>query len=166
MLEGVGVFRADLIPQLPDRAVDDEQIEPSVVVVVQKPRAESREAKSEQTGLDRPVFEEARRGLNVEGVRLVVEIGHEQVVVPIAIEVPEIHTHAALRLSHTVDGNAGQKTFVLEGAGTALVDEEVIGITVVRNVYVGPPITVHVGGDRRRARVRMTASCQNEPRRR
>jgi len=42
---------------VPDRAIDDDEIEPAVVVVVQEPGAEAREAKLEESELGRAVLE-------------------------------------------------------------------------------------------------------------
>ena len=105
------------------------------------------EAKLEQTALGRAIFVESLADVQVERVALVVQIGDEQILVAVTVDVAEIDAHASLGLSHPVDRHAGQQRLVAERARSALVDPELIRVAVVGDVDVEPAIVVVVGGE-------------------
>ena len=89
---------------MPHRAVDDDQIEPAVVVVVDEAGAEAGEAEREQRRAS--TVRSSNRPLPtfaIERVAFVVEVGDEQILVAVAVDVARVDAHAALRLPDAVD---------------------------------------------------------------
>ena len=104
------------------------------------------EAKLEQTALGGAIFVQPLADVQIERVAFVVQIGDEQILVLVTVDVAEIDAHASLGLSHPVDRHARQQRLVRERARSALVDPELIRIAVVGHVEVEPAIVVVVRG--------------------
>ena len=94
---------------MPDSAIDDDQIEPAVVVVVHEPGAKPGESKLEESELRSAILEQPAADIEVERVPLVVQIRHEQIIVAISIDVADVDAHASLRLPRPVHRHAGQQ---------------------------------------------------------
>ena len=145
---GKGVVDAGEGLDGPHRAVDDEGVEPRVVVGVEPRRAEAgvRQAGRPEPRLGAPVGEEARAVVDVERVRLGADVGHEQVAVAVAVDVAHVDPHARLRRPDRVDGHPGEQRVVPE-APPALVHPQLVGLAVVGDVDVDQAVRVQVRGD-------------------
>src|SRR4030095_12425659 len=79
LLEWIWIAALHLACEVSHCSVYDNEIEPAVVVDVDETRAKACDPKLEHTPLHRPVLEETLAGVEVHRVRLVVEIGGEQI---------------------------------------------------------------------------------------
>ena len=146
LLERIGVSAPRLRGEVPHGAVHHDHVQPAVVVVVQQARTESGEAQAEQPRFHRPILEEPLLDLPIEDIAFVVEVGDEEVLVAVAVDVAGVDPHAALRLPGPVHGHARKQRLVREPARPALVDPQMVGIAVVGHVEIGPLVPVHVRG--------------------
>ena len=105
---------------MPDSAVDDHQIEPAVVVVVHEPGAKPGESKLEESELRGAILEQPAADIEVERVPLVVQIGDEQILIAISIDVADVDAHAPLRLPRAAHRHTCQQRIVRERARPAL----------------------------------------------
>ena len=128
-------------------AVDHQQIQPAVVVEVGPCRAESRVRHAGRTEADHgaAVLEEPAARIRVQGVGLRSDVGHEEVVVAVGVEVAQIDPHARLAAPRAVHGHAVQQGAVGEGP-VLLVDPQLVGLAVVGHVDVEPTVAAEIGG--------------------
>ena len=73
-------------------------------------------------------------------------MGHEKVLVAVAVEVGCIDAHARLGAPHVVESDAGQQRLVVEPA-SSVVDPKLVRVAVVGHVEVGPAVGVEIGGN-------------------
>ena len=99
-----------------------------------------------EAGEGASVFEETRPVVDVQRVRLTPEVCHEQVLVPVEVDVNGIHAHAGLGHAVGVDCRARQRSGIGQGT-VAPVQPQVVLLAVVGDVDVHPPVAVEVGGD-------------------
>src|SRR6266705_345367 len=148
LTQRIGIALTHQLRQQLYSSVDDQQIEPAIVVIVKERRAKTCKTMPghSQTCLARTVFKKGFTQIHVKRVRLVHQVGDKDVFGAIAVEISRIHTHAGLCLSISVDGGAGQERVVLKRP-VLLVNPELIGITIVGDVNVCPAVTIKIGGD-------------------
>ena len=129
------------------RAIRDIEVDDAVVVVVEEPDAEAglRPARLSEAAFARDVPKEPGAVVLVDGVHLHPQMGHEQVLVAVAVEVARDHAHARLRLPQRVDGGA-RDLRVLDERAVALVHPHLVLDLVVRDVHVEPAVVVEVAG--------------------
>ncbi len=84
------------------------------------------------------VLEEAAAGTSIEGTEVFREVGHEDVQVPVAVDVSHFRAHARLRRAARAKGRSGPQTDLFESA-LAVVAIQVVGVGVVRHVDVQRP---------------------------
>src|SRR5687768_11066846 len=142
------MFSAYQIRQQLNRSVDDEKVKPSIVIVVKEERAETREATAwhSQAGLASAVFKESLTEIHIEGIRLVHQVGHKDVISTIAIEISRVYAHTCFGLSVSVDSSARQKCIVHKRA-ILLIDPELVWISIVCDVDVHPTIVIEIRCD-------------------
>ena len=99
-----------------DGAVGDVDVEFAVEVVVHRGGAEAGvdEARPAEAAAAGAVVPEPVALVDIERVRLVLEMGHEQIDQTVAVEVLGEHPHARLRLSGGIDRRAGEDRVVDE----------------------------------------------------
>ena len=150
LIQGEGiVFRPRPSGGERDGAVDRREVEPAVVVEVDEGGAEGRRvpARPAEAGCVRAVPKLRGAGLRVvpvEGVRLAVEVGQEQVEVAVSVVVAGGDAHARLGLAVRVESRAADQT-LLDQCAVAAVEPEVIRQQIVRDVEVEPAVAVEVG---------------------
>ena len=130
-----------------DAAVGDEQIQPAVAIEIQPAGAEAglREAGRAEAGGSAPILEVSRAVVEVQHIHLVEPVRDEQILVAVVVEVARVNAHARFGLSGAAHGGAGEERRVLERA-VVLVDPELVGLAVVGDVEIDPPVVVEVGG--------------------
>ena len=128
------------------RAVDDERVEPAVVVDVEPGRAEAgvRAARRSEPRSRALLLEEARPVVDVEVVAFSRQVRDEQVFVAVVVEIAGVDAHAGLGSPVRAQRRAGQQARVLERA-IVLVDPELVRLAVVRHVEIDPAVAVEVG---------------------
>ncbi len=143
------------------RAVDGQQIEPAVVVVVEPGRAKAGVAQAGrgEPRLRAPVLERARPVVDVEIVTLARLLGDEEVVVAVVVEIAGVHAHAGFGLAFLRQRHARRQRRVPERA-VVLVDPELIGLAVVGDVEVDPSVAVEDRPSSHRAPVRIRWRCR------
>src|SRR6266513_4639837 len=70
-------------------------------------------------------------------------MSHKYVLGSVAVKITGIHSHAGLRLSVPINRSSRQQSPVLECA-VLLIDPELIGVPIVGDVCIYPPIAVKV----------------------
>ena len=93
----VGLVRDQLLDVVQQVAVGDEHVEPAIEVGVEEHGSEAdvEHARAAEAGTERSVFE-ARVSLQVERIRLVAEVGDEQIDVAVVVDVTRVHAHTRL----------------------------------------------------------------------
>ena len=126
-----------LLPDPAHCAVDDEQVEQAVAVVVERRRPEPghRPARVDQAALAGPVGEQSLAVVQVERVVLPDQVRQKDVRSPVAVEVGHRNAHARLGPAVPVEGGAGEHRVLGEGA-VALVEPELVRHLVVGDVEV------------------------------
>ena len=107
--------------------------------------------------------EQAGSVVHVERASLAGELGNEQVLVAVVVEVAEVHSHVRLGFSGFTERHAPQRRQVPERA-IALVDPELVLLLIVRDEDVDPSVPVHVGSrhpERRAERARHARGCRH-----
>src|SRR5438094_240567 len=135
------------IDVLRDGAVDRYEIEPPVVVDVEPRGAKSgeRQRRLAQTSEGAALLEHAAAGVHVQIGALAGELGDEQILVAVVVEIAGVHAHARLRLAICPQSGTRQKRGVLERS-VALVDPQLVRLTVVGDVDVNPAVAVEIAG--------------------
>ena len=135
-----------------DVAVDDEEVEPAIVVVVEEggTPAEERDGGFGDAGLVADVGEVGVAVVAVEGFVVVGEGGVEEIDEAGVGVVAGGDAHAGGLAAALVEGVAGGEGGVFEGA-VALVEVEVVGGGVVGDEEVGFAVVVDVDKERRKA---------------
>ena len=72
--------------------------------------------------------------------------GHEQVVVAVGVEVARVDPHAPLGVPVPIDRHPGQPCAVQKGA-IPLIEPKLVGLAIVGDVQILPPVAVEVGRD-------------------
>src|SRR6266513_2328326 len=70
-------------------------------------------------------------------------MSHKYVLGSVAVKITGIHSHAGLRLSVPINRSSRQQSPVLECA-VLLIDPELIGVPIVGDVCIYPPVAVEV----------------------
>ncbi len=141
-LVALGILRPERIgePGLPvaqHASVDKGEVKPAVAVKIDEGGSEPRAAPaSRQVGCDGAILKEASRPLFPERVRLVDDMGHEQVGKAVAVHVAPGDAHIRGRGSAKGEGHATNQGFFLEGA-VSLIDPQMIGHHVVGSENIG-----------------------------
>ena len=127
-------------------AVGDEEIEATVVVVVEKARspAQQLDCGRGEAGRGRDVGETHAALVAVERVRLGKKVGYVQVGIAILIVVAKVRAHARFDVAIAVVRHAGDEGDVLEGAVALVLEEHVRGL-VVGDKEVAVAIGVVIG---------------------
>ena len=130
-----------------DRAVHGQQIQPAVVVEVEPGGAPPGvgEAAGAEPRAGAAVLEPARPVVDVEVVPLAVQVGQEEVLVAVVVEVARVHPHARLGHAQSAQRRAGQQPGLAERP-VAAVDPQQVLDAVVGDVDVDPAVAVEVGG--------------------
>ena len=110
------------------------------------PEPGGREAERAEAPSVRSVHEEPSVLRQVEGVRLVGEVGDEQVERPVPVQVGDFDPHARLRPSEAAEGCAGLHGLFAE-APRAIVHPEVVRLGVVGHIEVGQSLPGEVVAD-------------------
>ena len=86
-------------------AVDGDDVKPSVVVIVEKHRAESREgdARCRDPRLDAAILEIACAAVDEQRALLARQVGQEDILGAVAVEVSDVHSHPRLGDAVRVD---------------------------------------------------------------
>ena len=126
-----------------DGAIGDEEIERAVVVVVDPVGAEAGAGRGRrrQAGARPRVLEVPLAVVGVEREGLADDVGDEQILVAVEIEIARCDPHAAFGIPFEVDRRARQQAIVDERAVPAI-DPELVGRGVVGDVEVGPAVAV------------------------
>ena len=135
-------------PEVVDMPVGGEQVEPAVVVGIQKsgPETEEITAGRCQPGGGRVVDEEALAQVVKEAGRFAVIVRDGQVDQAVAIHVAARHSHTCLVAAGGIRGHTGLMADFLESKSTKIVEQE-ISRAVVGHEHVGPAVAVEVGCD-------------------
>ena len=83
--------------------------------------------------------------VHVEVVTLAGEVGHDEILVAVIVDVARIDAHPGLRLAEWSECRAGQEPAVLERP-VVPVDPELVLFAIVGDVEIDPAVTVEVGG--------------------
>ena len=144
------------------RAVDDEQVEHAVPVIVERRRPEPRHrpARIHEASLAGTVREQSLPVVQVQRVVFPDQVGEEDVRCSVAVEVRDRDAHARLGPALPVEGGAGEDRVLDEGA-VALVEPELVRHLVVGDVEVDQTVAVEV--DRRDAQGRVRRPRQPRP---
>ena len=128
-------------------AVDRQKVEPPVVVEVEPGGAESGVAQAlpAHAGPRADVLERASPIVAIERCSLAGQVGDEEILVAVGIEVAGVEAHARFRLAIAVQRRARQQRDIPERA-VALVAPELVWRAVVGHVDVDPSVAVEVGG--------------------
>ena len=144
---GLGVSGASLhvVHLRIDVSVDNEQIEPAVVVHVEErcSPADQRQARLAKPRRHRHIFESSRSLIAIQSVGLVGKFRDEHGETPAVIVVAPGHAHRTERLAFAVHGNAADHRVVGERA-VVIVVIEMIGRRVVGDEQIGPAVVVVV----------------------
>ena len=127
-------------------AVGDEQVEPAVIIDVEGDGAEAglRAARGGEIRRQGAVGEQAAAEVPAQGVRLVDEVGVEQVDAAVAVEVLGDDAHAGRGLARPVVGDARRGADLLESQAPEVAEQEVRR-PVVGHEEVEPAVAVEVG---------------------
>src|SRR5262245_32684019 len=120
LLERIPLAALQLTRQMSDGSVDHDEIQQAVVVDVDEAGAKACETELEHTHFHGAIFVQAFAGVEVHRVRLVVEIRHEEILVAVPVDIPDIDTHAALRYPGPVERNTGQPPLLDEAPPDAV----------------------------------------------
>src|SRR5437016_14187921 len=107
-----------------------------------------------QTRLAGAILKQAFSQIREERIGLVHQVSDKDVFSSVRVKVSGINTHASLSFAVSVEGGAGQKRFILEGA-VLLIDPELVRIAIVSNVDIRPAITIKIGGDQAQAMTKL-----------
>ena len=131
--------RAGVLADVLHRAVDCQHVEPPVVVEVEPGGSEAglAEAGGAEPGRGASVREEGSPVVDVDRVRLTRQMGHEQILVAVVVEVAGVDAHARFGVAVRVHRRTRQWPGVGERA-VAPVHPELILVAVVGDVDVEP----------------------------
>ena len=131
-----------------DRAIGDRDVEVGVEIGIEQRDAEAGERKARQADSRsrRDVLEAERASILVERVGFLDQVSDQDVEVSVVSEVGGRETHSGLADAVAVVGGAQQHRIVAKRPVT-LIDPEVVGVGVVRDVDIDPAVVVEVGGD-------------------
>ena len=130
-----------------DVTVHQQYVAPAVIVGIQEAAAPAHESRIDaEAVMHRRIVEIPAAAIGVQGRALVGEIGAEDIVMAVAIDIPGRHAHAGERLSMLVKGSAAQDRLVPEGA-VALVDVQDRRRAVAGDVDVRPAVAVKVAAN-------------------
>ena len=124
-------------------AVGDEDVLPSVVVVVEEEAAEAERDQrcAADVGVRSFVHEQAVAFVVVEREHLVGEIGDDQAGAAGAVVIGGVDAHAGARDAIFAEGDSGGNSALFEGA-VLLIQVKLVGLRVVGDQDVGPSIVV------------------------
>src|ERR1044072_3798992 len=107
--------------------VDDQQIDPTVVVVVKElgSPADIGKTNGSYFGRIRDIGKRTATIVMVGRVVVVIEVGYKQVQLAVVLVIAQSHSHASLFPAIFVDCRAGGKSNILESAVTVVVIEKV-----------------------------------------
>src|SRR5262249_25413664 len=100
------------------------------------------------------VFEKTAAEIPVQARMLQIEVGDKNVQPAVTINVSSVNSHARLRLAVFADGDAGLSSDFRKGSVVVVAEQEV-GVGVVGDKDVLPPIVVEVEGYDAKAAARM-----------
>ena len=129
-----------------DGPVDGDHVQPAVVVDVDPTRPEA--GVRQTCGADAParaLVPEHPPVVDVQGAPLPRQLGDEEVLVTIVVEVAGVHPHVGLGHSGGAERRPPQQRAVPEGA-VALVDPQLVLPLVVGDEQIEPAVVVVVGG--------------------
>src|SRR5580658_2015754 len=128
-------------------AIGQYQVHQAVVVVVEKlqPPAAEQASIRRQTVLVRGIEKGFVLVVSVERKYLVVDIGYEEVLIAIAVDVGRIHTHAGTRPAAFAVGHFGHERNLLPLVVSPIHKKKVLH-GIVGNEQIHSPIVVDVGG--------------------
>ena len=125
-------------------AVDDEDVQPAVVVEIDEGDAPSEPAGVEpDSSREGAILAEALAAIRVQRRGVSREVGLEEVDCPVAVVVADGDAHARLRLAVLAVGAAGFDADILEGS-VLVVHVQRARVRVVRHVQIDPPVVVEV----------------------
>src|SRR5262249_24479301 len=135
------------------RAIRDKEVEAPIVVVVKPFHTEAREGNGEprEAVAQRQIFELPMAVVPKKRHTLASEIGDEQVLSAVAIEVLRRNPHAGARDAVGGIRNARFKRHLAKGA-VLLTHPKQVGGSIVGYEDVGPAIAIEIGGDDSEAR--------------
>src|SRR5262249_27865863 len=108
------ILLTDQLRQQLHRTIRDEQVEPTIVIVIKEERAKTRKATPghSQSGFARAIFEERPAQIHVKRVGLIHQVRDKDVFKAIAVDVRGIDTHSRFSLSIPIHGAAGQQRLI------------------------------------------------------
>ena len=135
LAQRVRVVRSDERINPLNGAVDRHEVQPAVVVDVEPgcPEASVGEGRIGKAGDRAAGFESSRPVIDIEIVTLAREIRHEDIFVPVIVEIASVDAHTRLRLAVFAERGAGEQAYVFERA-VALVDPKLVRVTIIGNV--------------------------------
>src|SRR5215469_8452348 len=138
-------------------AIDHEQVEMAVIIVVQHGDAKSRVASRGEgdAALVGAILEPTLPVCVNVGV-LASEIRDHQVLLSVAEQITRIDAHARVRTSIAIQGATEGQGFVFESA-VMLIDPELVGTQIVGDEDIGPAIAVEVGAYHSQGAIELTA---------
>ncbi len=144
----VGHLRRVVLDHVVRVPVGEHQVEVAVVVVVeelQAPPAEQPRGLRDAVGVGH-VLERLVAAVLVEREHLLIDVGDEQVLPAVLVEVGGIDAHARPRLAVGREAHLGRQADLLPLAAAAVHEQEVLH-RVVGDEQVELPVVVQVGGD-------------------
>src|SRR5262245_9505503 len=126
-------------------AVDGKKIEPTVVVVVDPSSAKAGvwERDRLEPGWRSAILEYAGSVIDVEVGSFTRQLGHDEILVAVVVEVGRVDAHAAFGFSANRQSHTREQRNVLECA-VALVQPQLVFGTIIRHVDVHPSVAVEV----------------------
>ena len=126
-------------------AVRDGEIELAVVVEIEEPGAETRhrQTRGREARGRRTVFVAELAVVDVERVRLIDDVGHEEIEVTVGVDIAGRDPHSRFGLPRGVERDT-EKERLVEEAAPALVQPQLIRFAVIRDIEVEPSVIVEI----------------------
>src|SRR5262245_8657024 len=132
---------------MPDRSVDDEDIQPAIVVEVEPGGTEARvrQARKPDSCTRGLFFEDTGSVVHVEIVALTGDLRDEQVFVAVLVEIAGVDAHAAFGLTVSAKRRASEQRSIRERAAVP-VHPQLIRRAIIGDVNVDPAVAIEVRG--------------------